>query len=102
MSSDNQNISKAVCSQCGKEMRKKTGKFGEFWGCSGYPDCKNTMNADGSAGKKKNDNEYLGMCEQCGKGRIIQRTTKNSGKVFWGCSEFPRCDFATWKDPNKR
>ena len=76
-----------VCEKCGKPMVIKYGRYGRFMACSGYPDCKNV---------KKIVNETGAACPKCG-GKIIERKSKR-GRVFYGCSEYPKCDFVSW-DP---
>jgi DNA topoisomerase-1 len=78
------------CEKCGKNMVVKFGRFGKFLACSGFPDCKNT---------KPYVSEELGKCPKCGKGFVVQKKTKNR-RVFYGCSEYPNCDWAAWKKPN--
>ncbi len=75
------------CEKCGKPMALRTGKFGRFLACSDYPDCKTTKPF--STGVK---------CNACGKGDLVERRSKK-GKVFYSCSEYPRCTFATWDRP---
>ncbi len=77
-----------VCKKCGKPMVKKKGRYGEFLACSGYPECKNTMPVPTGVGCPK---------EGCG-GELVQKATRR-GKVFYGCSRYPACDFATWDKP---
>jgi DNA topoisomerase-1 len=76
-------------------MVLKRGKYGEFLACSGYPKCKHTqsVNANG-AGKE------IGVaCPAPGcDGQILEKRSKR-GKLFYGCSRFPDCDFATWDKP---
>lgn len=76
------------CEKCGRPMVQKRGKFGVFLACSGYPECKNTRPL--GTGIK---------CPEsgCG-GEIIQKSTKK-GRVFYGCSRYPGCVFATWEQP---
>ncbi|MBN2093697.1 type I DNA topoisomerase [candidate division KSB1 bacterium] len=77
-----------VCSKCGRPMLLKVGRFGRFLACSGYPECKNT-------------HPYkIGMsCPKDGcTGHIVERKTKR-GKLFYGCSRYPDCDFVTWYKP---
>ena len=77
-----------VCSQCGKGMVIKEGRFGKFLGCSGYPECKNTMPI--SLGIQCPEKECTGkLCEK--------RTKK--GKVFFSCTNYPSCTFAIWDRP---
>ncbi|NCC86554.1 MAG: type I DNA topoisomerase [Clostridia bacterium] len=78
------------CDKCGKLMVIKTGRFGKFLACPGYPDCKNT---------KPLIQETGALCPKCG-GNIIQRKSKK-GYVFYGCDGYPNCDFITWDQPTK-
>ncbi|KPL02909.1 MAG: DNA topoisomerase I [candidate division Zixibacteria bacterium SM23_73_2] len=79
------------CELCGSPMVVKTGKFGRFLACSRYPDCKNTKPL--SLGIKCPEKD-------CG-GHIVERKSKR-GKVFFGCSNYPECNFATWYKPLAR
>jgi DNA topoisomerase-1 len=87
-----------VCNKCGKPMVVKRGKYGEFLACSGYPECLNTqsLNSNGS-GKKIGVTCPKNGCE----GETVERRSKR-GKIFYGCSRFPECDFATWDKPVNR
>ena len=78
------------CDQCGGDMIVKGGKFGAFLGCSNYPTCKNTRPL--SIGVK---------CPKCKDGDIIERKTKRK-RLFYGCSRYPDCDFASWDKPVSR
>jgi DNA topoisomerase I len=84
-----------ICEKCGKPMVIKAGKYGSFYACSGYPACKNTQSANSN-----NDGEKAGVkCpEKDCEGELVQRTSKR-GKIFYGCSRFPECTFATWDKP---
>jgi DNA topoisomerase-1 len=77
------------CEKCGRKMVKRLGKFGYFLACPGFPDCRNAKSLP------------LGKCprEGCG-GDVIARKTKRSRK-FYGCSNFPECDFMTWDKPTQ-
>ena len=66
----------------------KTGRYGRFLACPGYPDCKNTKPLIVETGA---------TCPKCG-GKVIQRKSKR-GFVFYGCSNYPNCDFSTWDVP---
>ena len=77
-----------VCELCGRPMVIKTGRFGEFIACSGYPECKNTKPIVKSTGVK---------CPDCGKD-IVERRSKR-GKIFYGCSGFPNCKVSFWYRP---
>lgn len=76
------------CEICGRMMVVKTGRFGKFLACPGYPECKNT---------KPLVQETNALCPKCG-GKVIQKKTKK-GYAFFGCENWPDCDFATWDKP---
>jgi DNA topoisomerase I len=80
-----------TCEKCGKPMVVKRGRFGEFLACSGYPACKNIKPILKKLGVK---------CPKCGAGDLAERRTKK-GRLFYGCSNYPKCDFATWQRPQK-
>ena len=84
-----------VCSKCGKPMLIKQGRFGEFLACSGYPDCKNTQSVHAES-----KGASLGIaCPVDGcTGEIVEKQSKR-GKVFYGCSRYPDCAFASWDKP---
>lgn len=83
-----------VCEKCGKPMVIKLGRFGKFLACSGFPECKN-------AKAIKKELELIGMkCPKCSEGDIIVKHTRR-GKVFFGCSRYPTCDYASWQNPKK-
>lgn len=77
--------SDVVCDKCGRKMVIKSGRFGKFLACPGYPECKNT--------KPLPEDEITQPCPKCG-GKLIKRHTKQGGKAFYGCSNYPECDFA--------
>ena len=78
-----------ICELCGRQMVVKTGRYGKFISCPGYPECKNI---------KKIINETGAECPKCG-GRVIVKKTKK-GRVFYGCKEYPNCDFVSWDEPS--
>lgn len=81
-----------ICEKCGKPMVIKLGRFGKFLACSGFPDCKTTKAI-------KKELETIGMkCLKCIEGDIIVKRTRR-GKIFFGCSRYPDCDYASWTDP---
>lgn len=80
-----------VCPNCGKPMVIKTGRFGKFEACSGYPECKYIKP------KEKAPQVEVCACPKCG-GMIVERKTKR-GKVFYGCGNFPKCKVAVWDKP---
>ena len=75
-----------VCEKCGRKMVKKLGKYGAFLACSGFPECKNAKPIP------------LGKCPKCETGFIVQKKGKK-GRVFFGCSNYPACDFVTYLKP---
>jgi len=87
-----------VCPNCGKPMVIKQGRFGKFMACSGFPECK-------TAKPIKNPAREIGMkCPKCAEfspediGDIVMKKTRK-GRVFYGCSRYPKCDYASWKNP---
>jgi DNA topoisomerase-1 len=79
-----------ICEKCGGSMQIKYGRFGKFMACGRYPDCKST----------KSINQEIGVsCPQpeCG-GQVIERKSKR-GRIFYGCSNYPRCNFVSWNKP---
>ncbi|MBQ1951078.1 MAG: type I DNA topoisomerase [Clostridia bacterium] len=79
-----------VCERCGRRMVVKTGRYGKFLACPGYPECKNT---------KRIVESTEGLCPKCNS-PIEAKKSKNNRK-FFGCSRYPACDFATWNEPTK-
>ncbi|MBR7070836.1 MAG: type I DNA topoisomerase [Clostridia bacterium] len=73
-----------VCDKCGRKMVIKSGRFGKFLACPGYPECKNT--------KPIPEDEVKQPCPKCGK-PLLKKVSKK-GKKFYGCSGYPECDFA--------
>lgn len=78
------------CDKCGSLMEVKKGRYGEFLGCSNYPECKNIKPIIKFTGIK---------CPRCDEGQLIERRTRKAGKIFYGCNRFPKCKFATWDKP---
>ncbi len=79
-----------VCELCGRRMVIKTGRYGKFLACPGYPTCKNTRRIVESTD---------GVCPKCG-GAVVAKKSKG-GRKFFGCANYPKCDFATWNEPTK-
>lgn len=73
-----------VCEKCGRKMVIKSGRFGKFLACPGYPECKNT--------KPLPEDEVKQPCPKCG-AKLLKKKSKK-GKTFYGCSNYPNCDFA--------
>ena len=77
-----------ICEKCGKPMVKKLGRFGYFLACSGFPECHNTKSVP------------LAKCPREGcNGQIVARKTKGRGKEFYGCTNYPECNFISHFKP---
>ena len=83
------------CPKCGKPMVQKEGRFGLFLACTGYPECTHTESM-----MSENFHKDIGVnCMEPGcSGRIVEKKSKR-GKIFYGCSRYPDCKFATWDRP---
>src|SRR5260221_2910600 len=78
-----------LCPECGRNLIIRTGRFGRFISCSGFPECRyrrSFMNKTGA------------LCPQCG-GDLVERKTKQKKRIFYGCSNYPTCNFAMWDRP---
>ncbi len=83
-------ISGEKCENCGKNMLIKSGRFGDFLACEGYPECKSTKPIIKKIGLK---------CLNSGcEGDIIEKRSRK-GKTFYGCSNYPNCTFTSWDEP---
>jgi DNA topoisomerase-1 len=83
------------CELCGKPMALKRSRFGTFYGCTGYPECKNIR----KTGPKPSAPVPTGVpCPECGKGGIVEKKS-HRGKTFWSCDRYPDCKFSLWKKP---
>ena len=78
-----------VCENCGQPMVIKTGRFGRFIACTGFPECKTTKPVLKKIGS---------TCPKCG-GDIVERRARGKGRSFYGCSRYPDCDFITNRKP---
>jgi DNA topoisomerase I len=78
-----------VCEKCGKPMVRRRSRFGEFLGCSGYPDC------DGIKRTRAEPVTTGVACPDCKEGEILERRSRR-GKIFYGCGRYPKCKFASW------
>ena len=83
-------VTEEVCPNCGKNLVIKSGRFGKFLACPGYPDCKFTKAIIEDTGVP---------CPKCN-GHIIKKKSK-TGKVFFGCNNYPNCDYMNWDEPLK-
>ena len=85
-----EDVTDVICEKCGRHMVIKTGKYGKFLACPGYPECKNVK-------------KYVEMngadCPKCD-GKVVIKHTKK-GRIFYGCSNYPKCDFISWDEPTK-
>jgi len=77
------------CDKCGRPMLIKIGRFGKFLACSGFPECRNA---------KPLLVKTEMVCPTCHIGDVVERRSKK-GRVFYGCSRYPECDFVTWNKP---
>ncbi|WP_125766474.1 type I DNA topoisomerase [Lapidilactobacillus wuchangensis] len=77
------------CDICGAPMVVKMGRFGKFYACSRFPDCRNT---------KAIVKEIGVVCPKCQKGQVLERKSKKN-RIFYGCSRYPDCDFVSWDKP---
>lgn len=77
-----------ICDKCGRQMVVKVGRYGKFIACPGYPECKNVLKFVEKTGVK---------CPKCNGDVIVKHTKKK--RVFYGCSNYPECDFVSWTEP---
>lgn len=89
---------KLKCPECGKDLIIRVGRYGKFYACTGFPSCKYTATIEEKG--DKDPQADLGSCHKCDTGKIVRRRTKK-GRTFWGCSNWPKCDWATWQNPSK-
>jgi len=83
-------VSDVPCDKCGRMMVIKHGRYGKFLACPGYPECKNA---------KPIVEEIEAPCPKCG-GKVLAKKSKK-GKKFFGCANYPLCDFVSWNEPLK-
>ncbi len=84
-----EDVTDVICEKCGRHMVIKTGRYGKFLACPGYPECKNV---------KRYVQETGAICPKCG-GKVIVKKTKK-GRTFYGCANYPKCDFISWDEPS--
>lgn len=77
------------CDICGAPLVIKLGRYGKFYACSRFPDCRNT---------KPITKEIGVVCPECHKGQIIERKSKKN-RIFYGCNRYPKCEFVSWDKP---
>lgn len=80
------------CEVCGSPMVIKMGRYGKFMACSNFPDCRNTKAIVKTIGVK---------CPTCKDGEVVERKSKKN-RIFYGCSNYPECDFISWDKPVDR
>ncbi len=80
------------CEKCGSPMVIKMGRYGKFMACSNFPDCRNTKAIVKSIGVP---------CPKCKDGEVVERKSKKN-RIFYGCTNFPECDFISWDKPVAR
>ncbi len=83
-------VTDVPCELCGRMMIVKQGRYGKFLACPGFPECRNTKPIVKDTGVK---------CPKCG-GSIVERRTRR-GRNFYGCENYPKCDYVTWDEPQK-
>lgn len=83
-------VSDVPCEFCGRMMVVKQGRYGKFLACPGFPECRNTKAILKDTGVK---------CPKCG-GSIVERRSRR-GRSFYGCENYPACDYVTWDAPQK-
>jgi len=85
-----QEVTDKICPECGKNLIIRLGRYGKFYACSGFPECKHTESLA--------ENKLNIPCLKCEKGQVTQKRTKKK-KIFYGCSRYPECDYALWDKP---
>ncbi len=78
-----------VCPECGRNLVIRTGRFGRFISCSGFPECRYGRSVVIKTGA---------LCLNCG-GDLVERKTKQKKRIFYGCNNYPTCNFAIWEKP---
>ena len=76
------------CPLCGKELMVRYGRYGKFISCSGFPDCRHT----------EPFLEKIGVTCPLDGGDVVKRRTRK-GRIFYGCANYPECEFTSWKQP---
>ena len=77
------------CPECGRNLVIRTGRFGRFISCSGFPECRY---------RRSFVNKTGAFCPQCG-GDLVERKTRQKKRIFYGCNNYPTCNFAIWERP---
>ncbi len=90
-------VSNVKCEKCGAMMVYRESKFGKFLACPNYPKCKNTKSLETSTEPKQTPPDFKGICPKCGS--VVSAKISKRGKVFFGCDNYPKCDFMSWDLP---
>ncbi|WP_294816322.1 type I DNA topoisomerase [uncultured Gemmiger sp.] len=77
-----------ICEKCGRPMVIKSGRYGKFVACSGFPECRNAHPLVKDTG---------GICPECGGHMLVRKSAK--GRIYYGCGNYPKCNFMTWDEP---
>ena len=77
-----------ICEKCGRPMVIKSGRYGKFVACSGFPECRNAHPLIKDTG---------GICPECGGHMLVRKSAK--GRIYYGCGNYPKCNFMTWDEP---
>ena len=77
-----------ICEKCGRPMVIKSGRYGKFVACSGFPECRHAHPLVKDTG---------GICPECGGHMLVRKSAK--GRIYYGCSNYPKCNFMTWDEP---
>ncbi|MCI7324431.1 type I DNA topoisomerase [bacterium] len=77
-----------ICDKCGRPMVIKSGRYGKFVACSGFPECRNSHPLVKDTG---------GLCPLCGGHMLLRKSAK--GRIYYGCSNYPQCSYMTWDEP---
>jgi DNA topoisomerase-1 len=85
-------VADIMCDKCGSPMVYKVGRYGKFLACSAFPECRNTMPIVKEIGVN---------CPKCETGQIVERKSKKN-RIFYGCTNYPNCDFVSWDKPLPR
>jgi DNA topoisomerase-1 len=78
-----------ACPDCGRNLVIRTGRFGRFISCSGFPECSYRRSVVNKTGA---------LCPVCG-GDLVERKTRQKKRIFYGCNNYPTCNFAIWEKP---
>jgi len=78
-----------LCPECGRNLVIRTGRYGRFISCSGFPECRYRRSVVNKTGA---------LCPVC-QGDLVERKTKQKKRIFYGCNNYPTCNFATWEKP---